>query len=244
MKHIILITGASKGIGRAIALEFARATKHQADFKPVLLLCSRTRSELETLALECQTEGAETDVITADLSKTEEVRRLADNILNKYGAIDCLVNNAGIGRFKPLEELTEEDYDCTMSINLKGTLFLTQALFAIMQTRRSGHIFFITSVAAEKAFKTSALYSMSKFGQRGLVETLRLYARECNVKITDVMPGAVVTPMWGELPNEMKAAMMRPEDIAAPVVQAYFQPSRTCVEQIVLRPTGGDLKDE
>ncbi|HHE31680.1 MAG TPA: SDR family oxidoreductase [Chlorobaculum parvum] len=241
MKHTITITGAGKGIGRAIALEFARAAKHHADFDPVLLLCSRTRSELKTLALECQAEGAKTDIITADLSKIDDVRQLTDHIINRYDGIDCLVNNAGIGRFKPLEELTEEDFDATMSINLKGTFFLTQALFASMQKRRSGHIFFITSVAAEKAFETSSIYSMSKFGQRGLVEALRLHARKCNVRITDVMPGAVVTPMWGEISDEMQAVMMRPEDIAIPVVQAYFQPARTTVEEIVLRPTGGDL---
>lgn len=241
MKHIILITGAGKGIGRAIALEFAKAAKYNPDFEPVLVLSSRTRSDLDALARECQAEGAETDIITADLSKTDEVRQLADHIISRYGSIDCLVNNAGVGRFKPLEELTEEDFDTTMNTNLKGTFFLTQSLFASMQKRRSGHIFFITSVAAEKAFETSSIYSMSKFGQRGLVEALRLHARKCNVRITDVMPGAVVTPMWGEVSDEMQAVMMRPEDIATPVVQAYFQPARTTVEEIVLRPTGGDL---
>jgi len=243
MKHIILVTGAGKGIGKTIAIEFAKAAKYNPDFEPVLVLSSRTQSDLDALALECRAEGAATDTVTADLSKMDEVQQLADHIINKHGAIDCLVNNAGIGRFKPLEELTEEDFDATMNTNLKGTFFLTQTLFAAMQERRSGHIFFITSVAAEKAFKTSSVYSMSKFGQRGLIESLRLYGRECNVRITDVMPGAVLTPMWGEVNDEMQAAMMRPEDIATPVVQAYFQPARTTVEEIVLRPTGGDMKD-
>nr|AAU93344.1 sepiapterin reductase [Chlorobaculum thiosulfatiphilum]UJH93403.1 sepiapterin reductase [synthetic construct] len=241
MKHILLITGAGKGIGRAIALEFAKAAKYNPDFEPVLVLSSRTRNDLDALARECPAEGAETDIITADPSKIDEVRQLADHIINRYGTIDCLVNNAGVGRFKPLEELTEEDFDATMNTNLKGTFFLTQMLFASMQKRRSGHIFFITSVAAEKAFETSSIYSMSKFGQRGLVEALRLHARKCNVRITDVMPGAVVTPMWGEVSDEMQAVMMRPEDIATPIVQAYFQPARTTVEEIVLRPTAGDL---
>ncbi len=241
MKHIILVTGAGKGIGRAIALEFAKSTKIHSGFEPLLIVCSRTPADLESIALECRAEGAETHTITADLSKMEDVRSLSSHVLNRYGAIDCLVNNAGVGRFKPLEEMTEEDFDATMNTNLKGTFFLTQKLFAAMQERSSGHIFFITSVAAEKAFETSAIYSMSKFGQRGLIEALRLYARKCNVRVTDVMPGAVLTPMWGEVGEEMQAAMMRPEDIAVPLVQAYFQPARTTVEEIVLRPTGGDL---
>ena len=243
MKHIILITGAGKGIGRAIALEFAKAGRHSPDFDPVLVLSSRTASDLESISLECRAEGALTDTVTADLASMDDVKRLASHILERFGTIDCLVNNAGVGRFKPLGEMSEDDFDYTMNTNLKGTFFLTQALFPAMELKRSGHIFFITSVAAEKAFKHSSVYCMSKFGQKGLVETMRLYARECNVRITDVMPGAVYTPMWGDVSDDFKALMMMPEDIAAPIVQAYLQPSRTTVEEIVIRPTCGDLQD-
>ena len=243
MQHIILITGAGKGIGRATALAFAQAARHSPDFDPLLVLCSRTASDLESISLECRAEGTETDIVVTDLASIDDVRKLAAHILERYGTIDCLVNNAGVGRFKSLSEITEEDFDYTISVNLKGTFFLTQALFPLMEQKRSGHIFFITSVAAEKAFKHSSVYCMSKFGQKGLVETMRLYGRECNVRITEVMPGAVYTPMWGEVSDEMLPIMMRPEDIALPVVQAYLQPSRTTVEEIVLRPTGGDIQD-
>ena len=140
--------------------------------------------------------------------------------------------------------MTEEDFDYTMGTNLKGTFFLTQKVFAIMEKQRSGHIFFITSIAAETAFKSSSLYSMSKFGQKGLVETLRLYAKSCNVRITNVMPGAVYTPMWGEeIPDSMKNVMMMPEDISAPVVQAFLTASRTTVEELVIRPVCGDINE-
>lgn len=243
MKHVILVTGAGKGIGRAIAREFARAGRADKAFEPQLVLCSRSMTDLESLAAECRAEGADADCFAADLGSVAEVRRLCAYLLERHGTIDCLVNNAGVGRFGPIGDMSEADFEFTMNTNLKGTFFLTQALFPVMEQKRSGHIFFITSVAAEKAFRHSAVYCMSKFGQKGLVETMRLYARPANVRITDVMPGAVCTPMWGEVTDEFKAVMMMPEDIAGPVVQAYLQPGRTCVEEIVLRPTGGDLQD-
>ncbi len=244
MQHVILVTGAGKGIGRAIAFAFAQAGRHNPDFDPLLVLCSRSITDLESISLECRAEGAITETVVCDLGRIEEARGLASHILDKYGTIDCLVNNAGVGRFKPLADITEEDFDFTMATNLKGTFFLTQALFKVMEKNRSGHIFFITSVAAGKAFKHSSVYCMSKFGQRGLVETVRLYARECNVRITDVMPGAVYTPMWGVVDDDFRSLMMMPEDIAHPIVQAYLQPGRTTVEEIVLRPTRGDIQDE
>lgn len=169
-------------------------------------------------------------------SKAIEIEGALENNLK-----NIIVNNAGVGRFKDILELTEEDFDYTININLKGTFFLTQRIFRDMQQRRSGHIIFITSVAAEVPFEQSGIYCMSKFGQKGLVEVLRLYGRKCNVRITNVMPGAVYTPMWGEAAQTFQSRMMMPEDVAKIVVAAYLQPERTSVEEIVLRPIAGDL---
>ncbi|NHQ60637.1 SDR family oxidoreductase [Chlorobium sp. BLA1] len=243
MKKIIIITGAGKGIGRAIAIDFSRAAIEKSGFEPILILVSRTASDLESVATECRANGAVAEILTIDIADKSQTDRLVETTIKRYGTIDCLINNAGVGRFKPLGELNEEDFDYTISTNLKGTFFLTQKVFAAMEKNRSGHIFFITSIAAETAFKSSAIYCMSKFGQKGLIETLRLYARECNVRITNVMPGAVYTPMWGELPEEMKSVMMRPKEISSALLNAYFLPGRASVEELVIRPVGGDIND-
>ena len=243
MRHIILITGAGKGIGKAIALEFARYAERNPSFEPVLVLASRTPGDLEATAAECRKSGAKTDCITTDIADAANAMQLGETVVERYGTVDCLVNNAGVGRFKPFAELTEEDFDYTVATNLKGTFFLTQKLFPVMEKQKKGHIFFVTSIAAEKAFKTSSIYCMTKFAQKGLLEALRLYARECNVRITNVMSGAVYTPMWGEVPEEMQAMMMMPEDIAAAVSGAYFLPQRTSVEELVIRPVGGDINE-
>jgi len=243
MQHIIIITGAGKGIGKAIALDFAKASQTYHDFEPLLILVSRTLSDLEAVAEECRAWGAVADIILADIADTEQIDQLVSTTLERYGTIDCLVNNAGVGRFKPFAELTVDDYEYTMATNLKGTFFLTQKVFPVMEKKRSGHIFFITSIAAETAFKSSSLYSMSKFGQKGFIEAIRLYAKSCNVRITNVMPGAVYTPMWGEVPAEIKAVMMMPEDISTPLVHAYLLPQRTSVEELVIRPVCGDINE-
>lgn len=241
MQDIILLTGAGKGIGEAIALDFSQKSQKNPSFNPVLILCSRTYNDIAKLAEKCRALGTQAVPIEADIADLDDIDHLIEQTTEEFSTIDCLINNAGVGRFKDLKEMTEDDFDYIMSVNMKGTFFLTQKVFSIMEKRRSGHIFFITSVAAEMAFKSSSVYSMSKFGQKGLVEALRLYGRECNVKITNVMPGAVYTPMWGEAAEELKPFMMMPEDIAGPVVDAYLQPSRTSVEEIVLRPVGGDI---
>ncbi len=243
MKHIIIITGAGKGIGKAVAIDFAKASKREPDFEPHLILVSRTLGDLETVATQCRSCGATAEVFQADIANMSQIDQLVSGTLERHGAIDCLINNAGVGRFKPFTEVTEEDYEYTMATNLKGTFFLTQKVFPVMEKKRSGHIFFITSIAAETAFKSSSLYSMSKFGQKGFLEAIRLYAKSCNVRITNVMPGAVHTPMWGEVPDEMKAVMMIPEDISSPLVNAYLLPQRTSVEELVLRPVSGDLNE-
>jgi len=243
MTHVIILTGAGKGIGKAIALEFAARAKNDPDFNPSLTLCSRSPEDLAALTEQCRSAGIKTLSVVADIARREDRERLVEQTILEFGTIDCLINNAGVGRFKNFTELSEEDFDYTMSVNTKGTFFLTQKVFPVMEKKRSGHIFFITSIAAETAFKSSAIYSMSKFAQKGLVESLRLYGRECNVRITNVMPGAVFTPMWGEAGEDLKNVMMMPEDIAGPIVDAYLQPARTSVEEIVLRPVGGDINE-
>ncbi|KZK73831.1 MAG: short-chain dehydrogenase [Pelodictyon luteolum] len=243
MQHVIIITGAGKGIGRAIALDFANAHQRNPQFRPVLILVSRTAADLEPLAVLCRSAGAEAETAVLDIADIAAQERLVESLIERYGRIDCLVNNAGVGSFKPIGDITEKDYDLMAAVNMKGTFFLTQKVFRHMQHQRAGHLFFITSVAAEKAFPSSSVYSMTKFAQKGLVEGIRLHARTCGVRVTNVMPGAVLTPMWGEVDDAMRKVMMLPEDISRPLVDAYLLPARTVVEELVFRPVGGDINE-
>lgn len=234
-RPVILVTGAGKGIGRAIAVEFSKWVECD------LFLTSRTESDLVSLKKDCESWKATAHFLAADLSTKDAADQIMDACIDRFKHIDVIINNAGVGRFGDFSELTEDDYEFTMNTNLRGLFFLNQRAYQEMAKTKAGHLFFITSVAAVKPFEQSALYCMSKYAQKGFLEVLRLYARPNQIRVTNIMPGAVETPMWGEVTPEMQARMMKPEDIAAAVVQAYLQPTRTTVEEIVLRPVGGDL---
>ncbi len=239
--RVVLITGAGKGIGRAIALELCKNTGLAP--APRLFLVSRTASDLEQARSECLKAGAvDVHTLNADIGQKGAGPRVADACIAAYGRIDCLVNNAGVGKFGDLETLTEADYDAIMDTNLRGTFLLTQRVFTAMKEQGNGHIVFITSVAAERPFEQSALYCMSKYGQKGLIEVLRLYGYKHGIKVTNVLPGATLTPMWGpEVDPEMSARMMRPEDVARAVAACIQTSDRASIEELVIRPTGGDL---
>ncbi len=241
-RPVIIITGAGKGIGRAIVAELCERVLFDAgNFLPHLVLISRTAKDLDEVKKECQAAGVDAYGLCGDISNLNFIHKVINDTIKLFGKIDCLINNAGVGRFGDFLDLSEKDFEYVMGTNLKGTFFLTQKVFEVMQARKRGHIIFVTSVAAEKPFEQSAIYCMSKFAQKGFLEVLRLYGYKNNIRVTNVMPGAVETPMWGNIPDKMKQRMMKAEDIAKSIVDAFFQPTRTSVEEIVLRPITGDL---
>lgn len=236
---MIIITGAGKGIGRALVEEFcAPATK--STLSPRLFLLSRSESDLNELAKICAQAGVTAQILRADISHPEDNTKIVESCLSSFGQIDCLINNAGVGKFGAFLELTLEDYDYVMQVNARGTFDLTQKVFRKMEACRLGHIVFVTSISAEKAFEQSAIYCMSKFAQKGLIEVLRLYGYRLGIRITNVMPGAVNTTMWDETSAEFRKLMIPPREVARAIIHAIQSPEVSSVEEIVIRPTSGD----
>jgi sepiapterin reductase len=239
---VIIVTGAGKGIGKSIAMELLRRSQSETSFKPRLMLVSRTFDDLKGLRKELVQGGLGVEILEADIGDEGSAAKIAQACLKAYGRIDCLVNNAGVGRFGNFQELKAEDLEYVFKINLTGTFLLTQAVFKEMEKQKSGHIIFVTSVAAKKPFEQSSIYCMSKFGQQGLVEVLRLYGYKTGVRITNVLPGATFTPMWGtEMPQETVAKMMSPDAIARSIVDAMRLKAPANLDEIVIRPVTGDL---
>lgn len=237
---IIFITGAGKGIGKAcVEALIRRAQSSQKKFQPKLFLTSRTKADLQPLADLAHAAHLEVALLARDLA--DAPTEAFEACLARWGHVDVCMHAAGVGRFGAFTELSVEDLRHVVRTNIEASFLLMQSVYKQMAHQRSGQIQWITSVAAERAFEQSAIYCMSKFAQRGLIEVMRTQGYKDRVRILEVRPGAALTPMWGDIPPEMKEKMMSANDIAQAMVDAIFIPETASIELLTIRPTGGDL---
>jgi len=234
----IVITGASQGIGAAIAHSFA--SQEPDDGPTRIALAARTTDSLHTVAESVREHGAEALVCPTDVTDDDAVARMADQVLEAWGAPDVLVNNAGAFRYAPLDELTVDGFRDQIDVNLTGAFAVTQAFLPAMRERETGHLFFMASVASIQAYPGNAGYCAAKHGLRGLARVVREETKDEGLRVTTVIPGATRTPTWEgtELPDER---FMAPEDVAQAVVEATGLSPRTVVEELLLRPQKGDV---
>lgn len=231
----VLITGASRGIGRAIADIFA-AGKNQ------LFITSRNEVALYKAMEELQTKYPDA-VIKAkafDLSKKEQAQDAEKWITGAGITPDILINNAG--SFKPGSVHNEPDglLENQVAVNLYSAYHLTRALLPGMMKRRSGHIFNMCSIASLHAYENGGAYSISKFAMHGFSKNLREEMKPYSIKVTSVFPGAVLTDSWGDFDNSNRR-IMEASDIAKMIYAAAQLSPQACVEDIVIRPVLGDL---
>lgn len=225
----ILITGGSKGIGLALAKRFSQ--EHWR-----VIICASTQASLDEALLECP--GLHTFV--CDLYDTSQIHKLAELINAQYGALDILINNAGV--YLPGQIHSEDDdaLDKMFNLNVKSAYTLTKKLLPPMMAKKSGSIFNMCSVASIMPYINGGSYCISKFALLGFSKVLREEMKGYQIKVTSVLPGATLTASWDgvDLPEER---FMPPEDVAEIIYSSYQMSSRTVIEEIVLRPMLGDL---
>jgi len=233
----IVITGASKGLGKAIAVEFASDKQGHSFF-----LCARNKEELERTGKELQSRFPQTNIFIkqCDIAKTDQVKEWATWIHSITDNIDILVNNAGL--FFPGSVHNEEEgvLQQMMEVNLYGAYNLTRLLLPPMMKVKSGHIFNICSIASLAAYKNGGAYSISKFAMYGFSKNLREEMKSFGVKVTAVLPGAVMTDSWSGFDNS-DSRIMEAKDIAKLIYAASLLTPQACVEEIIIRPQLGDL---
>ena len=233
----IVITGATKGIGKAIAEAFAEDKQGHTFY-----LCARNETTLQLVGKELQGRFPRTNIFTktCDMGQRESVAQFASWILDAADKIDVLVNNAGIFIPGSVEQEEEGALEKMMSVNLYGTYHLTRALLPVMKKNAQGHIFNICSVASLKAYHNGGAYSISKFALYGFSQNLREEMKPYGIKVTSVLPGAAMTESWSGFDNSGKR-IMEASDIAKLVYAASFLSPQACVEEILVRPQLGDL---
>jgi NADP-dependent 3-hydroxy acid dehydrogenase YdfG len=231
---IVVVTGASQGIGKAIAEAFAERDDAQ------VALVARSEEKLDSVAEACRKRGGEALVCPTDVTNDAAVADMAETVRAEWGVPDILVNNAGLFRYAPLDELTLDGFREQLDVNLTGTFAVTQAFLPAMRERESGHLFFMGSVASVQAYPGNAGYCAAKHGVRGLARVVRDETKEEDLRVTTVIPGATYTPTWDgvDLPEER---FMPPEDVAQSIVDAAHLSDRTVLEELVLRPQEGDV---
>lgn len=227
-KQRVLVTGASRGIGRAIALHFAAAG---AD----LVLAARDENALQEVAAAVQAKGGACEIIATDLREPEAIDVLAKEAL-AGGAIDILVNNAGVGVWAPVEDLTLADYEAMFGVNMRAVFLLTQALLPPMRTRGAGHVITIASTSSRWTYPEGTLYCASKFAVLGFSEALARELRTTGVRVTAILPGQVNTYLGGSGPETWQEGMLQPQDIAAAALHVASLPAHAIVTEMVVWP--------
>ena len=231
----VLITGASQGIGAAMAEVFAREIRGVR-----LALVARNERKLAAVVRACARRGAKAYAFPGDVSSETFVAELAVAVERRFGAVDVLINNAGRFAGAPFTEMSVADFDAMLAVNLRSVFLMSRAFAPGMIARGRGDIFNMSSIAGLIAYPGGAGYSAAKFGVSGLSKVMRAELRDKGVRVCCVYPGATVSPSW-QASGVDERRMMPAADVARAFLDVYRLSRRTVVEEIVLRPQGGDV---
>ncbi|GKU83251.1 3-ketoacyl-ACP reductase [Niallia sp. NCCP-28] len=222
---VALITGAGRGIGRATAIALAQEGVH-------LGLIGLTSANLEKVAEEVKQYGVTVSIATADVANNESVIEAVNHVTSELKQIDILINNAGTAKFGGFLDVSTEDWEKIIQVNLLGTYYVTKAVLPGMIERKSGDIINISSSAGQKGAPVTSAYSASKFAVLGLTESLMLEVRKHNIRVTALTPSTVATDLAIEtnLTDGNPEKVMQPEDLAEFMVAQLKLNSRVFIK--------------
>lgn len=230
-KKSALVTGASKGIGYAVAKALLEVGYN-------VTITSRNLEEVEQAALQLQTQGlGQVQGIVSDVRNPQAVEQMIEAHLERFGGLDVLFVNAGVGRFANIEDLSLEQWHEIIDTNLNGAFYTVKAAIPALK-KSQGYIFTLSSLAGRNTFAGAAAYNASKFGLNALSEVLNLDLRQYGIKVTQIMPGSVSTYFNHHEPDTQHDAWkIQPEDIAQLTIDLLNMPKRTLPSRIEVRPS-------
>jgi 3-oxoacyl-[acyl-carrier protein] reductase len=234
---VAVVTGGTRGIGRAVARRLLAEGARVA-------ICG-TRQKSVDDALELLKPKERVFGMVADVSKLEEVRDFISGVTRQFGAIHILINNAGAGIFRSVADLTPEEWQRMIGLNLTGAYYCCHEVLPIFIQGGGGDVVNISSLAGKNPFAGGAGYNASKFGLNGFSEAMMMDHRHAGVRVTTIMPGSVDTEFGGSAgpdQNEKNSWKIAPDDIAEIVVNVLRIPRRTTIGQIEVRPSRPPVK--
>ena len=228
-RRVALVTGAGRGIGKAVSVSLAKAGCR-------VVLAARTREQIEAVQKEILSQGGEALAIPTDLTVDEDIQRLVEASQSKWGVVDILINNAGWGKRAPVVGASLTDWDQTFRLNLRAPMVLAKALLPNMIAKREGAVINIGSISGKTGEANGAAYSASKFGLIGFTESLYEEVREHSIKVAVILPGFVDTPLIPPNRQLERSKMIQADDIAQTVLFVLTSPATCCPVEITVRP--------
>jgi len=239
---IVAITGAGRGIGRATAIHLAARGAR-------LVLGARSEAEIAAVAGEIEAAGGEAVYLTTDVTRRADLDALVNLACERFGRLDVIVNNAGVGPLSRFDALKVDDWDAMIDVNLKGALYGIAASLPVFSRQDSGHVINVVSTAGIKIVPTMGVYAATKNALRTATEALRQESGP-NLRVTEISPGFIDTTFADAAITDpdIRAAILKrkeelaisPDAIARAIAFAIEQPSDVEIGSIVVRPTAQD----
>jgi NADP-dependent 3-hydroxy acid dehydrogenase YdfG len=230
----IIISGASKGIGRATTLSLASLGVN-------LGLIARSLAELETLQQQVLALGSNCEIFAGSIADESTSQQAVAKMSDRFGGVDVVINNAGYGNSKPFENFTEKEWDDLYATNVKGTFLLCKAATPLMKAKKSGHIIVIASDVAKRTFATGALYCSSKYAQHAFGDAIRKELRPFGIKVSTVYSGLVDSQFHAEPQGDNSHSWwLQNEDMARSIVFIANQPSHVVIDEFMIHPLQQD----
>jgi NADP-dependent 3-hydroxy acid dehydrogenase YdfG len=226
----ILITGASKGIGKTLALELSKYACN-------LILFARTENELKAIQEKCIGRGSKCIIFLGDISNANFVENSIESVIKLFGHIDFLINNAGLGEFGEIETMQVEQFDLMFNTNVKGTFLMTKYILPFMKNKQSGHIISVISDVGKRSIEYGSLYCSSKFAQEAFTSSLRKEVRESNIKVSNIYSGLVDSD-FHNLPQGSKehATWLKTIDMAKSIIFVMNQDKHVVIDELMIHP--------
>lgn len=232
MNKTILITGATGGIGTAVAQQLAKSGAS-------LILASRHSASLEALMAQCYEAGSpEVLSIPTDVTDRLQVEHLFQKAYQALGKVDVVINGAGLGILKAIQQLSETEFDRMINVNLKGTFLVCQQAVTQWQERKApGHIFNIPGILGQHPMASGSGYCASKFGVVGLTKAMALDCKRLEIKFTLLYLGGVDSPFWDQAGMKVQRdKMLKPLTVAEAIAFALNVPAPAIPTELVIQP--------